>query len=271
VHSTRAFRPAILAAAFALLTVAACSDSTKGENHSAPAAIAVSAGGNQVGMAGAPLPAPISVRVTNSQGNPVSGTPVTFTITRGGGTVSAVTVTSDANGIAQTTWTLGNGAVRQTIEVTAGSAELEVTANVDTTRALYLMAKADTVSVGDTIWVDAVAGTSGLSGEVRGAVQETVTNSMPAGASFTPPVYYFYSGEYIDYVQPKANELDFLTSNPGRTESTQRYIRIGYIARQTGAGHNVDFKHDVKSFIGARTFTDLLSRVSVVGTTVHIR
>ena len=90
VHSFRAFRPAVVATAFALLAVAACSDSpTKGGNNGTPAAIAISAGNNQVGMPGTPLAAPIAARVTNAQGNPVSGKAVDFTVTRGGGTVAS--------------------------------------------------------------------------------------------------------------------------------------------------------------------------------------
>ena len=49
----------------------------------------------------------IRVRVVDSFGNPVAGTAVTFAVTGGGGSVDALTVTSDAQGIAQTRWTTG--------------------------------------------------------------------------------------------------------------------------------------------------------------------
>ena len=125
-----------MAAAFALLVVAACSSDkgTNSGNHSTPAAIAISAGNNQVGTPSATLASPIAARVTNSQGNPLAGQAVSFAVTRGSGAVSAATVTTDNNGVAQTTWTLGTGAVRQEVTATVGSLAQVATATVDTTR-----------------------------------------------------------------------------------------------------------------------------------------
>lgn len=256
--------------AFALLAVAACSDSpTKGGNNGTPAAIAMSSGDNQVGMPGTPLAAPIAVRVTNAQGNPVAGKPVDFTVTRGAGTVASATVSTDNNGVAQTSWTLGSGTVRQEVKATINSLVQSAIATVDTTRSLFLLPSRDTVSVGDTIWVSMIAGTSGLNGEVRGAVRETITNNIPSGAGIARVIY--TQGEFLDVQQPTGAVLNFVTSGPTNAQARQLYMRLGYVARQIGSGHDVVLTHTSDSFIGARTFTSLRDRVSVVGAMVHIR
>ncbi len=260
----------MVATTFALLAVAACSDSpTKGGSNGTPAAIAISSGDNQVGMPGTPLAAPIAVRVTNAQGNPVAGKPVDFTVTRGAGTVASATVTTDNNGVARTAWTLGSGTVRQEVKATTNSIAQSVYATVDTTRSLFLLPMRDTVSVGDTIWVSMIAGTTGLSGEVRGAVREKVTNNIPSGAGIVSVIY--TRGEYLDLQQPSGAVLGFVTSGPTNVQARQLYMRLGYLARQAGSGHDVVLTHASDSFIGARTFNDLRDRVSVVGAVVHIR
>ena len=271
-HSSRAFRPSLAASAFALLAVAACGGSdggTKPGNNATPAAVAISSGNNQTGTPSAALAAPIAAKVTNAQGNPVAGKAVTFTVTRGGGTVASSTVTTDNSGVAQTTWTLGSGTVRQEALVTIGSFEALATANADTTRSLFLMALKDTVSVGDTIWVNSISGTTGLAGETRGAVQESITTSIPAAATVVSVIY--TSGEFIDLTQPTGAVLNIITSGPSNANGRQLYMRTGYIARQIGSGKDILFTHAATNFLGARTFNDLLNRVSVVGTSVHIR
>lgn len=128
------------------------------------------------------------------------------------------------------------------------------------------MAKQDTVSVTDTIWINVIAQTTGLAGEARGAVQELFVNNNPGAAQL---VRIFYSrGELIDYTGTNSN-LTILTSGPTNTLSRQLYLQLGYVA--TRSGQDVQFGHTASGFVGARSFTDLLSRVSVVGTVVHIR
>lgn len=270
-HSFRAFRLSVAPAALALLAAVACSDKpTGGGDHSAVAAIAIAGGDGQVGVPGSPLPAPIAARVTNAQGNPVGGAAVTFAVTRGAGTVASTTVTTGGDGIARTSWKLGNGAVRQELKASAGSVAQTATATVDTTRSLFLLALKDTVSVGDTIWIDFYAGTSGLGSESRGAIQESITNTIPLAATLVPQAYCFYCTEEFKFGQPKAAELDVVSASPTNTDARQRYLRIGYKVRSL-SGRDIAFTHDASGFFGARTFNDLLSRVSVVGTSVHIR
>ncbi|WP_193195812.1 N,N-dimethylformamidase beta subunit family domain-containing protein [Nostoc sp. MG11] len=64
-------------------------------------------GDNQSGETGATLPNPLVVRVVNAQNNPQSGVTVNFVVTSGGGSVSPVSVVTNASGQASTTLTLG--------------------------------------------------------------------------------------------------------------------------------------------------------------------
>ena len=71
-----------------------------------PTTIAPLSGDGQTGAVGTPLAAPLRVRITDSNGNPVENVTVTWAAD-GGGSVSSTTTGSDAQGIAQVTRTLG--------------------------------------------------------------------------------------------------------------------------------------------------------------------
>ena len=64
-------------------------------------------GDAQSGTAGSALASAIVARAEDASNNPVSGVLVTFAVTAGGGSKSDVTVTSGANGLVSTNWTLG--------------------------------------------------------------------------------------------------------------------------------------------------------------------
>ena len=80
--------------------------------------LALVSGGGQTGGTGTLLAQAITVRVTDSVSNPVSGFLVNFAVP-GGGSVSPVTATTDATGQASTSWTLGATAGTQSLVVTA--------------------------------------------------------------------------------------------------------------------------------------------------------
>lgn len=86
------------------------------------AANLVSLNGNgQTGTTGQPLTNPLYVKVTDSNGIPVSGISVTFTVTSGGGTVNPTTVSTNAQGMASTLLTLGPTPGTNLVVVTSGS------------------------------------------------------------------------------------------------------------------------------------------------------
>ena len=83
-----------------------------------PAVLKVS-GDNQEGDAGMPLDHPFVVEVQDEKGVLSAGVSVTFAVTEGGGTLSATTVTTDADGRAETTLTLGTTPGKNTVQATA--------------------------------------------------------------------------------------------------------------------------------------------------------
>src|SRR5882724_6455225 len=92
-----------------------------------PAAIALVSGNSQAGPAGQALGQPLVVRVTSSSGAGVAGVAgvaVSWTTTAGGGSLSAATATTAANGQASVTWTLGTTAGTSNNTATASASGL---------------------------------------------------------------------------------------------------------------------------------------------------
>jgi hypothetical protein len=91
-----------------VLSALGCGDSS-GPKAGPPANLGVvnQASVDQIAVIGTPTPLPLSVLVTDATNRPVSGAAVTFAVAPGGGTLSTAAATTDANGIASATWTLG--------------------------------------------------------------------------------------------------------------------------------------------------------------------
>ena len=89
----------------------------------APQALDKLSGDEQQGAAGVALAEPLVVEVRGKNGSPWAGAQVTFAVTDGSGTLSATTVTTDADGRASTTLTLGPQAGTNTVEVTVAGLE----------------------------------------------------------------------------------------------------------------------------------------------------
>ena len=79
-------------------------------------------GDNQQSTAGATLAQPFVVEVRDGDSAAFAGVPVTFVVTAGGGTLSATSTTTDANGRTQSTLTLGNTGGTNTVTVSAQGA-----------------------------------------------------------------------------------------------------------------------------------------------------
>ncbi|HWK89546.1 MAG TPA: Ig-like domain-containing protein [Longimicrobium sp.] len=85
----------------------------------APEALVKAAGDNQEGAAGAALADSLTIRTRDLFGNAVPGIPVTFTVTQGGGSVSALTVSTSAQGLAKVRFTLGPSAGTHTVNASS--------------------------------------------------------------------------------------------------------------------------------------------------------
>ena len=91
----------------------------------ASSVLSLKAGDNQAAFAGTAVTNAPSVLVSSVNGLPKAGVTVTFAVTSGGGTLSATTATSGANGIATAgNWTLGSTAQVNVVTATASSVAL---------------------------------------------------------------------------------------------------------------------------------------------------
>ena len=96
------------------------------DNRAYPALLKFS-GDNQIGVAGAALSDPFIVEVQDGNGAALAGTPVVFTVTAGSGTLSTTHITTNANGRARSTLTLGPNLGTNTVEVSASGIDVPVT------------------------------------------------------------------------------------------------------------------------------------------------
>jgi adhesin/invasin len=118
-------RTSLVGAVLGTLVLAACGETSV--NTPLPAARMEAVGGQPQGVAGAPLP--VEIQVFSADDQPLPGAALTFAASNGG-TVSPASATSDGDGIARTTWTLGQTAGQQTLTVTSGSVSNPITATV---------------------------------------------------------------------------------------------------------------------------------------------
>lgn len=87
-----------------------------------PAGLTYVSGTGQSGKVGAALSQPLVVKVSASDASPVSGAPVSFTITTGSGTVNPAVAVTASDGTASTVLTLGSTAVSIVTASVAGLA-----------------------------------------------------------------------------------------------------------------------------------------------------
>jgi plastocyanin len=101
-------------AGLAVAVMAACSSSdsptdppTNGGPDTTPSSIRVGLGNNQTAVAGSELPEQLAAVVTNSEGSVISGVTVNWSVDAGGGSLGAATSSTNAQGLAFNTYTLG--------------------------------------------------------------------------------------------------------------------------------------------------------------------
>ena len=82
-----------------------------------PTNLAIISGDNQTGLTGEPLTNPFVVEVRDQYGDPMAGVTVTFAVLGDDGVLSTETTTTDANGRAEITLTLGTEPGGYTVEV----------------------------------------------------------------------------------------------------------------------------------------------------------
>lgn len=90
-----------------------------------PATMALLAGDAQTAVVGTTV-SPVSVVVKNGDGTPVVNDLVRWTVVSGGGTLSADSTYTDANGVANVTWTLGTVSGTDSLEAKLNGTSLSV-------------------------------------------------------------------------------------------------------------------------------------------------
>ena len=85
--------------------------------------LSIVGGDAQQGPSGSPLTEPLVVSLLDQVGSPLAGAAVTFAVTAGGGTLSVTRATTDAQGRATTTLTLGSEPGTNTVEATVADLE----------------------------------------------------------------------------------------------------------------------------------------------------
>ena len=109
-----------VARAVVVAFVLSCGDSGAGpDQRQVPAAVEVISGSQPTATAGVQLSEPLVVRVVDASGQPIAGQKVSFVVTAGGGSLSANSAQTNAQGLAETRWTLGTIAGTQRLEARA--------------------------------------------------------------------------------------------------------------------------------------------------------
>ena len=101
------------------------SERTQFSKQAIPQTLTKVSGDGQEGQIGEQLAKPFVVSVLDQDGSAFAGAVVTFSVTAGGGTLSAATVTTDANGRAATRLTLGSQPGTNTVEAAVEGFEPE--------------------------------------------------------------------------------------------------------------------------------------------------
>jgi adhesin/invasin len=137
------------------VAVACSSDSTTNTVAATPTSLSLASGAQQSGVVGTALGSPVAFKVVDQNGAPIEGVDVTLTVTAGSGSLSSTIVTTDANGLASVTWTLGTVAGADSLSASIAalpSVSLGATALPDAPASLAVIGgAAQTGAVGATL------------------------------------------------------------------------------------------------------------------------
>jgi adhesin/invasin len=199
--TSRLRRATLCAITLCAATLAACSSDSTDDTQ--PKLISGFSGEGQTGTAGGAVTNPLVVRVIDGSGHAVSGATVTFVAT-GGATVATSTATTDANGLASTTATLGTKAGVDSITASVSGATIDpqvftVTVNPGAPAAIAaLNGSTQTVNAarGSTVTVGAV-----VTDQFGNVVPNAVVNFTATGGTVQPVAITDNSGTVAQTIQ----------------------------------------------------------------------
>jgi uncharacterized protein YjdB len=129
--------------------------------------LVLASGGSQTGTAGQPLPNPVAVRVLDATSRPVSGATVNFIAKDG--SADPTQASTDAEGYARTTWTLGT---------VAGTQELRVSGTGGTTLVVSATAVASAKVARVQVIPDSLVLTQGATGDFSAVAYDSTGNTL---------------------------------------------------------------------------------------------
>jgi hypothetical protein len=127
----------------------------------------------------------------------------------------------------------------------------------------------DTVSVGDTIVLAAVADFATLPSETLGSAVYTVGWSDAASLTLTSLTQTV--GSDLRYAIVGSNSLHLAVSTPNNSAATYTTARVGWVVTPSAAGKALTFSITPTAIYGAHTFDPLLDKVAAGNKTVHVR
>lgn len=146
-------------------------------------------GNNQSAKFGNQLTSPLIVQVLNNQNLPAANLSVSFSVTNGNGTLSSTNVLTDANGKAQTIWTLGAyGNFTQNVKATVtNSSGQNINNSPVTFSATPYLAIGDIFGGGVIFFIFTPTDPGYVVGEVHGYISSLTDQS--SGAAWCPDDY----------------------------------------------------------------------------------
>ena len=223
-------------------------------------------GDNQTGVSGTVLSNPFVIKVRDANLSVRKGIPVTFTVIAGDGTLSVTHTTTDENGRAESTLTLGQNPGTNTVSVSAAGIEGTVTFNATVEAAVdipdpNLRAAVETAlnkAKGDLITLSEMEALTRL--DARNANISDLTGLEYA----TNLTYLNLSGDHVEGRYINSNSVSNLSPLSGLTNLTELYLDkniISDISAVEGLTH-------LKSLgLGGNSITDISSVVGLTNLT----
>src|SRR5262249_54525132 len=159
----------------------------------------------QQGPPSAALPNPVIIAVFDAFQNPVPNATVTFAVTGGGGSITPLTATTDANGRVSATWTVGPYGAAQTVTVTVtGRSPFQLVATVlrprdGTSVNLGLRPYAVAITASDVVYVTQLdaAQVTRYNGLSTTAATTIHVGNGPTGIAFDPTGTRAYTADQL--------------------------------------------------------------------------
>ncbi|MEX1998912.1 MAG: Ig-like domain-containing protein [Gemmatimonadales bacterium] len=211
----------------------------------APDSLVIVSGDDQTSSAASELPDSLRVRVADAFGNPVTGVNVTWAVTSGGGSIDPTANTTDADGEAAASWTLGGlGPQTATATVTGVTVGSPAQFSAEAVAGSVAIHHGDGqtglagAAVNDRPAVRVTAGTTPLAGLTVDFVVETGGGSATGGTAVTDADGVARVGSWILGATPGANTLSATVNGAGFTNNPVTFTATGQ-----AAAYNIEIRY----------------------------